>query len=188
MGLTWALDHRRPPALALVAGALGVAGMAALLLSPGARWDMLGVAATLLGTLCMAAGTFWSRRWRSDLPVLAFTGWQLLAGGIMLAPVAWLVDPPLQTLTAAHVAGYLYLSSVGALLSYALWFRGVARLPAVAVSSLLLLSPVTAVLLGWGLLGQTLRGLSLVGMLVVLASILAVQWAMSRPASPLRKL
>lgn len=188
MGLTWALDHRRPPALALVAGALGVAGMAALLLSPGARWDMLGVAAAMLGTLCMAAGTFWSRRWRSDLPVLAFTGWQLLAGGIMLAPVAWLVDPPLPVLTAAHAVGYLYLSSVGALLSYALWFRGVARLPAVAVSSLLLLSPVTAVLLGWGLLGQTLRGLSLVGMLVVLASILAVQWAMSRPASPLRKL
>ena len=60
MGLTWALDHRRPPALALVAGALGVLGMAALLLSPGARWDMVGVAAALVGTLCMAAGTFLS--------------------------------------------------------------------------------------------------------------------------------
>ena len=65
MGLTWTLDHRRPPALALVAGVLGVMGMAALLLSPGARWDMVGVAAALVGTLCMAAGTFWSRRWRS---------------------------------------------------------------------------------------------------------------------------
>ena len=184
MGLAWALDHRRPPAVALAAGALGVLGMAALLLSPGARWDMVGVAAALVGTLCMAAGTFWSRRWRSDLPVLAFTGWQLLAGGIMLAPVAWVVDPPLPVLTATHVAGYLYLSLVGALLSYALWFRGVARQPAVAVSSLLLLSPVTAVVLGWALLGQAMRGLSLVGMLVVLASVLAVQWAMSRPTTP----
>ena len=184
MGLAWALDHRRPPAMALAAGALGVLGMAALLLSPGARWDMVGVTAALVGTLCMAAGTFWSRRWRSDLPVLAFTGWQLLAGGIMLAPVAWVVDPPLPVLTAAHVAGYLYLSLVGALLSYALWFRGVARLPSVAVSSLLLLSPVTAVVLGWALLGQAMRGLSLVGMLVVLASVLAVQWAMSRPTTP----
>ena len=43
------------------------------------------------------------------------------------------------------------------------------------------LSPVTAVLLGWALLGQAMTGVSLVGMLVVLASILAVQWAMSRP-------
>ena len=183
MGLTWALDHRRPPAVALAAGALGVAGMAALLLSPGARWDMVGVAAALVGTLCMAAGTFWSRRWRSDLPVLAFTGWQLLAGGAMLAPVAWVVDPPLPALTAANVAGYLYLSVAGALLAYALWFRGIARLPSVAVASLGLLSPVTAVLLGWALLGQAMRGVSLVGMLVVLGSILAVQWAMSRPVA-----
>ena len=43
------------------------------------------------------------------------------------------------------------------------------------------LSPVTAVLLGWALLGQAMTGVSLVGMLVVLASSLAVQWAMSRP-------
>jgi len=184
MGLTWALDHRRPPALALAAGALGVLGMAALLLSPGARWDMVGVAAALVGTLCMAAGTFWSRRWRSDLPVLAFTGWQLLAGGVMLAPVAWAVDPPLPALTATHIAGYLYLSLAGALVAYALWFRGIARLPSVAVSSLGLLSPVTAVLLGWALLGQAMTGVSLVGMLVVLASILAVQWAMSRAMPP----
>ena len=184
MGLTWTLDHRRPPALALVAGVLGVMGMAALLLSPGARWDMVGVAAALVGTLCMAAGTFWSRRWRSDLPVLAFTGWQLLAGGVMLAPVAWAVDPPLPALTATHIAGYLYLSLAGALVAYALWFRGIARLPSVAVSSLGLLSPVTAVLLGWVLLGQAMTGVSLVGMLVVLASILAVQWAMSRAALP----
>ena len=183
MGLTWAMDHRRPPAVALAAGAFGVLGMAALLLSPGARWDMVGVAAALVGTLCMAAGTFWSRRWRSDLPVLAFTGWQLLAGGLMLAPVAWLVDPPLPVLTAVNVAGYVYLSVAGALLAYALWFRGIARLPSVAVSSLGLLSPVTAVLLGWALLGQSMRGISLVGMLVVLGSILAVQWAMSRPAA-----
>ena len=184
MGLTWALDHRRPPALALVAGALGVLGMAALLRSPGARWDMVGVAAALVGTLCMAAGTFWSRRWRSDLPVLAFTGWQLLAGGVMLAPVAWAVDPPLPALTPTHIAGYLYLSLAGALVAYALWFRGIARLPSVAVSSLGLLSPVTAVLLGWALLGQAMTGVSLVGMLVVLASILAVQWAMSRAMPP----
>lgn len=184
MALGWALDHRRPPALALGAGAVGVLGMAALLLSPGARWDGVGVAAALVGTLCMATGTFWSRRWRFDLPVLAFTGWQLLAGGLMLAPVAWVVDPPLPALTPTHVVGYLYLSLVGALLSYAVWFRGVERLPSVAVSSLLLLSPVTAVVLGWAVLGQAMRGLSLLGMLAVLGSIVAVQWAMSRPQAP----
>jgi len=68
--------------------------------------------------------------------------------------------------------------------AYALWFRGIARLSPVAVSSLGLLSPLTAVILGWALLGQAMRGLSLVGLVAVLVSILAVQWAMSRRAAP----
>ena len=128
----------------------------------------------------MAAGTYLARRWRSELPVLSFTGWQLLGGGLMLVPVAWLADPALPVLTLSQVLGYAYLSIFGALVAYALWFRGVGRLPPVAVSSLGLLSPVTAVILGWALLGQAVGGLSLLGMLVVLASITGVQRMGSR--------
>ena len=54
-------------------------------------------------------------------------------------------------------------------------------MPSVAVSSLQLLNSVMAALLDWALLGPAMTGVSLVGMLVVLASILSVQWAMSRP-------
>ncbi|QPF72974.1 EamA family transporter [Roseateles sp. DAIF2] len=183
MGLAWGVDARRPPWLALGAGLLGVAGMAALLLSPQARWDTLGIAAALAGATSMAAGTYLARRWKPAMPVLAFTGWQLLAAGLMLLPLAGWLDAPLPRLAASQWAAYTYLSLAGALLSYALWFRGIARLSPVAVSSLGLLSPVTAVLLGWALLGQTLAGLSLLGLLVVLGSVLAVQWAMSPRAS-----
>ncbi|MGO4395603.1 EamA family transporter [Variovorax sp. M-6] len=182
MGLAWALDQRRPARLAVGAALLGIVGMAALLLSPGAAWDPVGIAAALAGAACMAAGTFLARRWRPDVPVLAFTGWQLLAGGLILLPMAWAIDPPLPALSALQLLGYLYLSLVGALLAYALWFRGIARLPSVAVSSLGLLSPLTAVILGWALLGQSMTGLSLVGLLMVLGSILAVQWAASPEA------
>lgn len=180
MGLAWALDRQQPARLAVWASVLAVLGMAALLLSPGAAWDPLGVAAALAGAACMAAGTYLSRRWQSDIPVLAFTGWQLLAGGLMLAPVSWAIDPPLPALNLTQFLGYAYLSIAGALLAYALWFRGIARMSPVAVSSLGLLSPLTAVTLGWLLLGQSMQGLSLVGLLVVLGSILAVQWA-ARP-------
>ncbi len=179
MGLAWGVGRQRPPMLALGAGVLAVVGMAAMLLSPAAGWDGWGIAAALAGTGCMAAGTFWSRRWQPDLPVLAFTGWQLLLGGLMLAPVAWWADPPLQSLTTVQAAGYAYLGLAGALVAYGLWFRGIARLPSVAVASLGLLSPLTAVVLGWALLGQTLGGLSLAGMWTVLGCVLAVQWAMA---------
>ncbi len=179
IGMSWAVDRRRPPSLAIGAGVTGVLGMAALLLSPGAVWDPVGVAAALAGAVSMAAGTYLARRWQTGMPVLALTGWQLLIAGLMLLPLAWSVDAPLPALGMGQVLGYAYLSLAGALLAYALWFRGIARLSPVAVSSLGLLSPLTAVLLGWLLLDQAMGGLSLLGLLVVLGSVLAMQLAMS---------
>lgn len=179
IGMSWAVDRRRPPSLAIGAGVTGVLGMAALLLSPGAVWDPVGVAAALAGAISMAAGTYLARRWQTGMPVLALTGWQLLIAGLMLLPLAWSVDAPLPALGMGQVLGYAYLSLAGALLAYALWFRGIARLSPVAVSSLGLLSPLTAVLLGWLLLDQAMGGLSLLGLLVVLGSVLAMQLAMS---------
>lgn len=179
MALAWGLDRQPPVRMAWIAGVAGVMGMAVLLVAPGTAWDVVGIAAALAGAACMAAGTFLTRRWRLDLPVLALTGWQLLLGGLMLAPVAWLVDAPLPPLSATQILAYAYLCIAGALLAYALWFRGIVRLPSVAVSSLGLLSPLTAVVLGWVLLGQKMTGTSLVGLIMVLGSVLAVQWAMA---------
>jgi len=175
LALVWGVDRLRPTPLALAGGVAGVAGMAVLLVSPGARWDAVGIAAALAGAACMAAGTYLSRRWRLGLPVLALTGWQLLLGGLMVVPVAALADPPLPALTLSQAAGYAYLSGAGALLAYALWFRGIARLPSAAVSSLGLLSPLTAVVLGWVVLGQAVPPVGLFGMVLVLGGILAVQ-------------
>lgn len=185
MGLVWSMDHQRPAPVAVAASVIGIAGMAALLLAPGASWDPIGIAAAFVGTACMASGTYLTRRWRPTVPLLAFTGWQLLIGGLFLLPVAWLIDPPLPPLSPVQWLGYAYLSLFGALLAYVLWFRGIARLAPVAVSSLGLLSPLVAVLLGWALLGQSITGVALLGLIAVLGSILAVQWAAaaSAPAS-----
>lgn len=182
MGLIWVCDQQRPAQMAVWASILGVIGMAALLLAPGAVWDTVGITAALIGAICMAGGTYLTRRWRSDLPVLAMTGWQLLLGGLMLLPVALMVDPPLPSLSTVQIIGYVYLSLFGALLAYALWFRGINRLSPVAVSSLGLLSPLTAVLLGWLLLDQRMTGISLLGLVTVLGSILTVQWASASKA------
>lgn len=180
MGLAWGVEQRRPLAATVWAAVAGVIGMGVLLLSPGTVFEPVGILAALAGAASMATGTYLTRRWRLSLPVLALTGWQLVLGGLMLAPVAWIADPALPSLTMWQTAGYLYLAMAGALLAYALWFRGIARLAPVAVSSLGLLSPLTAVVLGWALLGQAIRGLAFVGLAMVFASILAVQWTASR--------
>ncbi|MBD9367497.1 EamA family transporter [Xanthomonas sp. XNM01] len=180
--LAWVVDHRRPAAAAVIASASGVAGMAILLVSPQTVWEPVGIAAALVGAACMAAGTWLAHRWRLDMPVLASTGWQLLLGGALLLPAVWLSGERLPVLTLSQLGAYAYLSLAGALLAYALWFRGVARLPPVAVASLGLLSPLTAVLLGWSVLGQAMTGTALAGLALVLGSVLAVQW-LARPRS-----
>ena len=176
MAIAWLIEGRRPGGVAWLAGFVGVAGMAAMLLSPSSTWDGWGIAAALTGAASMAAGTYLTRRWRTDLPLVPFTGWQLLLGGAMLAPVAVVVDAPLPPLDRSQIIAYAYLSLGGAVVAYALWFRGMARLPAVAVLSLGLLSPLTAVLLGWAVMGQALTSGAVAGLAMVLGSVLAVQW------------
>ncbi|MEI7369948.1 EamA family transporter [Pectobacterium sp. 1950-15] len=180
MVLVWAVDHRAPRLATLGSAIIGVAGMAILLLSPQTTFEPVGIAAALLGAVCMATGVWLTRRWRLDLPVLPLTGWQLFIGGLMLAPVAWQIDAPLPVLTLSQWAAYSYLCLAGAVLAYGLWFRGVSRLPTVAVASLGLLSPLTAVVLGWALLSQSMTGTAFLGLAIVLASVFAVQWTTAR--------
>ncbi|MEI7384662.1 EamA family transporter [Pectobacterium versatile] len=180
MVLVWAVDHRAPRLATLWSATIGVVGMAILLLSPQTTFEPVGVAAALLGAVCMATGVWLTRRWQLDLPVLPLTGWQLFLGGLMLAPVAWVVDAPLPALTLSQYAAYIYLCLAGAVISYGLWFRGITRLPTIAVASLGLLSPLTAVVLGWVLLSQSMAGTAFLGLAIVLASVFAVQWTTVR--------
>ncbi|MDF7649970.1 EamA family transporter [Pantoea sp. Acro-805] len=180
MMLVWGIDRRAPRALTLWAALAGVLGMAMLLLSPQTVLDPVGIAAALLGATCMATGVWLTRRWKIDLPVMALTGWQLLFGGLILLPAAWLIDAPLPSLTGLQWAAYAWLSLAGALVAYGLWFRGINRLPSVAVASLGLLSPLAAVGLGWIVLSQVMSGTALVGLVIVLASVLVVQRTSSR--------
>ncbi|HAT1610048.1 TPA: EamA family transporter [Raoultella planticola] len=182
MMLAWCVDRQRSPWVAVLSAVTGIIGMALLLLSPHTVLDPLGIMAAFSGAISMALGTWLSRRWAISLPVVALTGWQLLIGGVVLAPVAYLVDPPLQGVTLSQAAGYLWLCVAGAMLAYGLWFRGISRLPSVAVSALSLLSPVTAVLLGWIVLGQKIEGVALVGLIVVLLSVLSIQRALTKKA------
>jgi probable blue pigment (indigoidine) exporter len=73
--------------------------------------------------------------------------------------------------TASNLLGLVWLGLVGAALTYALWFRGIGRLAPAVASSLLLLSPLTAVLLGWGFLGESLSPPQMAGIALVVASI-----------------
>ena len=178
--LLMALAGSRPPQAAWRAAGLGVLGVILLVASPQTRFDTLGIVAALAGAVSMAAGVFLAKRWQIKLSVLALTGWHLLLGGLCLLPVALLLEPALPTLTARNIGGYAYLCLFGAVLSYVLFFRGLRQLPPAVVSSLGLLSPVCAYVLGWVLLNQAMGWRAMLGFVLVLASIYGVQRALAR--------
>lgn len=172
---------------AVLAGLVGVAGVAMLVLAPGASVDPLGVAAGLAGAASMAAGTVMSRRWQPPVSALTVTAWQLAAGGVLLLPPTLLLAPLPAPVSATNLLGLAWLGIVGAALTYILWFRGIARLGPGAVAPLGLLSPVAAVLLGWALAGETLTPIQWLGLAAVLGSILAAQHAARARTAPVTR-
>lgn len=159
----------------VLTGLAGMAGVAMLVLNAQARLDVVGVAAALGGAVSMAVGVVLTKRWGRPAPLLAMTGWQLVAGGMLLVPVAVLVEGAPPALNATHVTGFLLLSGVGTALAYSLWFRGVHALSATVVTFLGLLSPLVAAAAGWVVLDQRLSTGQLAGAAVVLAALVIAQ-------------
>ncbi|MEX2961497.1 DMT family transporter [Microbulbifer sp. TYP-18] len=171
----------------LCAGFIGIAGIALLVFSTPSELDTSGIWVGLLGAASMASGVVLTKRWGrpKNMTLLSFTGWQLLFGGVLLLPIALEQEGLPVHLTSTAWLGYGYLGLVGAVMAYALWFRGIEKLPATTVSFLGLLSSVSAVLLGYLFLDQALTPLQCVGAIsIFLSIILAAQKATSN--RPLR--
>ena len=152
----------------VIAAIAGIFGVALLVLDPSARLDSIGIIAALGGALSMACGVVLTRKWQPPVPALTFTAWQLTAGGLLLLPFAVAFEPALPPLTSNHIAGFLWLGLIGAAMTYFFWFRGIERLGPAAITRFGFLSPLTAVLLGWIILGETLGPAQLAGALIVI--------------------
>jgi len=176
-GLAAVLLRERPRPEVILAGLLGVLGVALLVLRAGAHLDGPGVLAGLAGAASMATGVVLTKRWGRPVPLLAFTAWQLVAGGLVLAPLALALEGLPPTVTTVNLAGYLWLGSAGTAVAYSLWFRGIERLPVARVSLLGLLSPVVATTAGWLVLDQTLTPVQAAGAALVLGAL----WLGQRP-------
>lgn len=173
--LSWALMGERPLPLTLVFALIGILGVGLLVLDPASHLDPLGVAAAIGATLAMAGGVVLTKHWGRPVPLMVFTGWQLTAGGLILAPLALLIEGGVPPLTTTNVFGFVWLAIVNTGLSYALWFWGIEQLKAWQVSFLGLLSPVVAVAAGYLILGQTFSLVQMLGVVLIFSSLVIVQ-------------
>jgi probable blue pigment (indigoidine) exporter len=161
----------------IIAGVLGVAGVALLVLRSDARLDVVGLIAMGGAAIMFSVATVLTKRWGQPegMTAVGVTGWTFLFAGLTLLPVTLLIEGLPDHLTARNIGGLIYLVLISGILAYALWFWGLQRLSASAVTFLTLLNPVTAALLGWMVLDQRLNTWQLLGAAIILLSVVLGQ-------------
>ncbi len=175
IALAWGILKERPTLQGIGLAGLGLFGVALLVFAKTGQLDRLGVLAICGATTSMAVGTVLTKKWGQPVHILVFTAWQLVAGGVLLLPVALIFEGIPPAVTTQQGLGFLYLGAVNTGLAYALWFRGIKHLPTTTLPMLGLLSPSMALLVGYVLLQQRLSLPQILGVVLVLGSVLLSQ-------------
>ncbi|MFF6779983.1 EamA family transporter [Streptomyces sp. NPDC012510] len=183
-GLATVLLGERPTPRTLLTGIAAALGVSLVVLKAAGALDAVGLVAALASTASMSTGTVLTKRWGRPEGVgpLALTGWQLTAGGLLIAPLALIVEGAPPALDGPAIGGYLYLMLGNTAVSYWLWFRGIGRLSATQVTFLGPLSPLTAAVVGWAALDQSLTALQLLGMTIAFTATVLGQLQPRRPS------
>ncbi|MFD5922205.1 EamA family transporter [Kitasatospora sp. NPDC058201] len=169
--LAWALTAARPARAHLVGAVVGLGGVCLMLLTRAGAVSLPGLAASAAAMLVSSLGYVLAGRWRDGADVLATTAWQLVAGGLVLLPVAAVAEGAPVVPSGRELLAFGYVAVVATALAFAVWFAGLRHLPAGTVGLLGLLNPLTGVLLGTAVAGETLGPLQLAGLVLVLAGV-----------------
>ena len=171
----------RPGVRRVVAALVGLLGVGLLVLRAGGELSTLGLVAAVGSVVVSALGFVLVKRWPSPTDMLTTISWQLVAGGLVLVPVALLVEGAPPALSATNLGGLLWLTTMGTAVAYYCWFRGLVRMPAGAVAIVGLVNPVVGTLLGVLFAGELFGWAQALGMVLVLGGVVAGQRLAVRP-------
>ena len=177
----------RPRAVTWLGVLVGFGGIAAISLPRGGIDDVepWGVLLILLATLSWALGSFLSPRLGLPRGALLATAYEMLMGGVIMTAVA-LVAGEVNGFTPGEVParGWLalgYLIVVGSLLGYTAYVFALANAPLSLVGTYAYVNPVVAVFLGWLILSEPVTAIVLGGGLLVVLGVALVVSGERRP-------
>lgn len=177
MAVAWLAIGERQAPVAVGGAVVGIAGVVLLVWQGerGGSVDLVGVAASVGAVVSASVGFVLVKRWTAPDGVLVTTAWQLVAGGVLLVPVALVAEGAPPALDGAAVLALLWLGLAGSVLGYVVWFRGLTRMDAGAVAVVGLLNPVVGTVLGVVLLGEPFGWVHLAAVALVLGGVLVAQ-------------
>jgi drug/metabolite transporter (DMT)-like permease len=132
--------------------------------------------------LCLAAAFSYglsallARRLLSNSPALGTATFQMLASALMMTPVAAIFERPWQLAMpgATTWLAVIGLAALSTALAYIVFFQVLRRSGATNVMLVTLLIPVTAILLGYLVLGESISPREIIGALVIGSALLLI--------------
>ena len=175
MALAAGIVNERPGTLRIGAALVGLVGVALLVLQSPGRVDTLGLIGAFGSVLVSALGFVLVKHWQAPVDMLTLVSWQLVVGGLVLLPVALVVEGAPPAVDARAIGGFVWLGLVGTVVAYVCWFHGLNRMAAGAVSLVGLVNPVVGTVLGVVFAGEIFGWTQALGMALVLVGVLAGQ-------------
>lgn len=167
----------------VLAGLVGVA----ILMGPdaigGLGSNLAAQLACILAAVSYAFSGLLGRRFRGVSPLVAATG-QLSASTLMMLPIVFVMHPPWTLPVPSHqaVLALVGLALISTALAYLLFFRIMRTAGPSNVMLVTFLIPVSAILLGSGLLGETLLPRHFVGMAAIFVGLALIDGRLFRMA------
>ena len=181
---SWGLFRDKLPPLGLAglaAGFFGVGLIMAQRISGGA--DTLGIVLCLIGAVALTVATLSVRvAAQRGGNLLMIVGLQMLVGSAVLAPIALATETITVAWSVPLVVAFGYTTLMPGLVATLIWFWLVGRIGATRAATFHFLNPVFGVAIAAVLLGERLSWVDGLGVAIVAAGILAVQWARAKPA------
>ncbi|HEU0213206.1 MAG TPA: EamA family transporter [Jiangellaceae bacterium] len=181
----------RPRPLTWLGVMVGFGGIAAISLPRGGidGVELWGVLVILVATVCWAFGSYLSPRLGLPKGALLATGYEMLAGGAIMTGVGLVVgegaDVSLGEVPARGWVALAYLVVMGSLLGYTAYGFALANAPLSLVGTYAYVNPAVAVFLGWLILSEPITAVVLGGGLLVVAGVALVVGG-ERPPRPRR--
>lgn len=151
----WMLpDMERPSAQGLVGLALGLAGLAVLVVPRisgihGTSQELIGIAIQIIGTWLWTAGSVYSKRRPVKADALVVTGYEMLIAGAVLLGIGTLAGEWSRLmLTPRSVAALAYLIIIGSCVAFTAFVWLLRNAPASKVMTYAYVNPAIAVVLG----------------------------------------
>ncbi len=160
--------------------------------------NILGMLLLVLGAIAWTAGSLYSKYFgareeeQAKTPVWVGTAWQILIAGIAftltavlngeMAAFSWREVPAEAWWSIA------YLVVFGSIIAYSAYIWLLANRPATQVSTYAYVNPIVAVMLSFFLTDEVITGVQITGLVIILISVLFINWNSYAKTSPDNKL